>query len=147
MTVNGGVLAVQQRTGKGRFPGPRRRLAAPLLSLLVALGTSCASAKPQERTYRTANPAQRWKTSGALLFATREAVKDCFAVVYAERQRGFNVCEPKTKAVLPAGLGLRILEKYDADAIAKVMVLEGQANGEVGFIHEIWITPSPWSKR
>ena len=117
------------------------------LTLLILATASCATAPPQKAEYFTANQDARWKTSGAILFPSHEAVKDCFASVYANRFAGFRPCEGKAKAVLPPGVGVQILEKFDSDAIVKVKVLDGPQRGIVGFLHENWITPSPWSKR
>ncbi len=96
--------------------------------------------------YRTMNRDARWKTTGAILFPSLDAVKDCFASVYGNRFAGFLPCESKAKAVLPPDVGVQILEKIDADAVVRVKVLEGPHKGETGFLHENWITPSPWRK-
>lgn len=97
------------------------------------------------REYKTNNFAQRWNTSGALVFDSFDAVKACFSRVYFGRSTGFKPCEEKALAVLPQGLSIKLLEAFDADAIAKVEILEGEKKGLVGYMHELWIAPSPWS--
>ena len=104
----------------------------------------CASTAPVKIEYRTDNFPQRWNTTGALLFASLGDVKECFSRVYSGRSQGFSPCEPKAMAVLPVDVGLELLEKYDADNVVKVRVLEGERKGLVGYVHELWIKPSPW---
>ena len=118
-----------------------------LLTSLAMASFSCATAPPPRPEYVTSNQDSRWKTSGAPLFPSREAVKDCFASVYGNRFAGFRPCEGKATAVLPPGVGVQVLEKFDEDAIVKVKVLDGPQLGTIGFLHENWITPSPWRKR
>ncbi len=105
-----------------------------------------AAAPAPAVVYRTFNYPQRWNTTGALLFESREAVKACFARVYSGRGQGFRPCEATALAVVPPDLRLRILETWDSEAIAKVELLEGERKGLVAYIHELWISPSPWER-
>jgi hypothetical protein len=117
--------------------------AALLLMALLSAGQPAASGA---NSYTSANPASA-KTSGALLFASRQAVTECFSRVFASPSRGFRVCESSAKRLLAPGVRLTLLEKYDAEVVAKVKVLDGKDRGQVGFIHEMWISPSPWASR
>jgi hypothetical protein len=84
------------------------------------------------------------KTSGAPLFRSREDVKACFARVFSDTAAGFKVCDRAAKAIVPAGATLKILEKVDSEVVARVRVLDGKSRGTEGWIHEVWISPSPW---
>lgn len=91
------------------------------------------------------------KTAGALLFNDLEDVAKCFEQAFGPSSdglayRGFEVCEPSARMIIPSGSRLEILEKYQPEYAAKVKVLDGPAKGEVGFVHEAWIAPSPWSR-
>ena len=113
-----------------------------VIASLVALLPAVAAAP----SYTAVNPPST-KASGALLFPSRQAVTECFARVFADTSRGFRVCEPSAKRVLTPGVRLAILEKYDSEVVVKVKVLDGTARGQVGFLHEVWISPSPWASR
>ena len=98
---------------------------AALILLSTCLAPSGYSSAPKETpppapaptpaaevVYRTFNYPQRWNTTGALFFDSREAVKACFDRVYSGRSQGFRPCEPKALAVVPPGLALKLLEKW-----------------------------------
>jgi hypothetical protein len=91
------------------------------------------------------------KTRGALLFDDLASVARCFEQAFPPSEdgisyRGFQVCEPSARLIIPPGSHLEILEKHQPEYAARVKVLNGPAKGEIGFVHEAWITPSPWSR-
>jgi hypothetical protein len=118
------------------------RPTAALLAALVALAAPSAAAP----AFKTANP-PTVKTSGALVFRSREDVKACFARVFQNTSAGFKQCEGLAKAIVPAGASLKVIRKVDDEVVAMVQVLDGKAKGTEGWIHELWITPSPWAGR
>ena len=90
------------------------------------------------------------KTAGALLFDERADIARCFERTFSPAEgrleyRGFSHCESSAKAIIPAGSALEILEKYQSEYVAKVKVMDGPAKGEIGYVHETWISPSPWT--
>jgi hypothetical protein len=58
----------------------------------------------------------------------------------------FKLCESSASAILPGGAGIRVLEKFTDGYYARVKVLNGQYKGRVGYLHEMYIDPSPWSR-
>lgn len=101
----------------------------------------------EQPSYRTKN-LPTLKTSGALLFESRDAVKTCFRkVLFATGDQGFKLCEGDTTAIVQAGSAIEILQKFDDDKVVQVKILEGKEEGKTGFIHETWIDSSPWAKR
>jgi hypothetical protein len=118
------------------------RMFLTILSVLIQ-STVFAQEHP---LYRTQNPLTL-KTSGALLFKSTEDVRACFGkVLFAKSGQGFQLCEGNTTAIIPAGTALEIVQKVDTDKVAQVKILEGKEQGKTGFIHEVWIDPSPWAK-
>lgn len=101
----------------------------------------------EQPSYRTKNPSNL-KTSGVLLFGSREAVKTCFGKVFAAASgQGFNLCERDATAIVQPGSTLEVVQKFDAEKVVQVKILDGKQEGKTGFIHEAWIDPSPWAKR
>jgi hypothetical protein len=101
----------------------------------------------EQPLYRTKN-LSTLKTSGALLFKSKEDVRACFGkVLLAKGEQGFQLCEGNTTAIIQAGTAIEILQKIDTDKVALVKILEGKETGKTGFIHETWLDPSPWAKQ
>lgn len=113
-------------------------------ALLVILALSVAA--PAAPAYKTANP-PAMKTSGALVFRSREDVKACFASVFRNTSAGFASCERQAKAIVPAEVNLKILQEVDDEVVARVRILDGKSKGLEGWMHEVWISPSPWAGR
>lgn len=96
--------------------------------------------------YTAAVPAQL-KTRGALLFESRASVTSCFAELLSDPDAGFAACEDDAKAIIPAGARLKLLKTYTPEYVAHVRVLDGPFKGSTGYLHEVWIQPSPWTGR
>ena len=84
------------------------------------------------------------------MFEDLSGVAKCFERAFAPSTEGlaypgFRVCEASPRLIVPAGSRLEILEKHRPEYVAKVKVLDGPAKDEIGFVHEAWIAPSPWS--
>ena len=110
------------------------------------------TSEPSEAPAFTAVAPAATKTRGALLFDDLASVARCFEQAFPASEddgisyRGFEVCEPSARLIIPPGSNLEILEKHEPEYAAKVKVLDGPAKGEIGFVHETWIAPSPWSR-
>ena len=84
--------------------------------------------------------------SGALLFATSDNLDACFLKVLSASKPDFKLCESSASAILPTGVELQVLKKFDEGYHARVKILGGQHKGKVGYLHEMYIDPSPWKK-
>lgn len=75
-------------------------------------------------------------------------MKTCFGKVFAATSgQGFNLCEGDATAIVQPGLALEIVQKFDAEKVVQVKILDGKQKGKSGFMHEAWIDPSPWAER
>ena len=84
--------------------------------------------------------------SGALLFAASDSLDACFLKVLSASKPDFKLCESSASAILPVGVELQVLQKFDEGYRARVKVLSGQYKGKVGYLHEMYIEPSPWKR-
>jgi len=108
----------------------------------------CLSAQAGDQTFHTTIPPKCSGSteSGSLLFSTSNSLNACFAKVFSALKPDFKLCEASASAILPVGVGLQVLIKFDEGYNAQVKVLSGQYKGKVGYLHEMYIDPSPWKR-
>lgn len=108
----------------------------------------CLSAQAGEQKFYTKIlPKSSGSTeSGALLFAASDGLDACFLKVLSASKPDFKLCESSASAIFPVGVELQVLRKFDKGYHARVKVLSGQYKGKVGYIHEMYIDPSPWKR-
>ncbi len=117
-----------------------------VVSVALATFFFCVSAQAGDPKFHTKLPPKSSGTteSGALLFAASYSLDACFLKVLSAPKPDFKLCETSASAILPVGAELQVLEKFKDGYYARVKVLNGQYKGKVGYLHEMYIDPSPW---
>jgi len=108
----------------------------------------CLSAQADNQKFHTKiQPKSSGSTeSGSLLFAASNSINACFVKVLSASKPDFKLCESSASAILPVGVELQVLKKFDESYHAQIKVLSGQYKGKVGYLHEMYIDPSPWKR-
>lgn len=116
--------------------------------IIIIITLFCLSAHAgDQKFYAKIPPKSSGSTeSGALLFTTPDSLNACFLKVFSSSNPDFKLCESSASAILPVGVELQVLKKFDKGYYAQVKVLSGQHKDKVGHIHEMYIDPSPWKK-
>ena len=121
-----------------------KKITAVVLTTLLV----CLSAQAGDQKFHTKIPPKSSGSteSGALLFAASDNLDACFSKVISAAKPDFKLCEPSASAILPVGIELQVLKKFDEGYHARVKILNGQYKGKVGYLHEMYIDPSPWKR-
>ena len=119
-----------------------------IIAVVFATLFICSSAQAVDQKFHTKiSPKSSGSTeSGSLLFATSDSLDACFLKVFSASKPDFKLCESSASAILPVGVKLQVLKKFDEGYHARVKVLSGPYKGKVGYLHEIYIDPSPWKR-